>query len=136
MIEDIKEDYVSFEIAKLLKEKGFNIPTNDYYRATGSGIFWAKKLDWNNDIENETVGGMTYCSCPAQALVIKWLRVKYNIIVETLIFDRGFLEKDKFCFQWRVYDNTEEWETEMKEYKTPEEATEQAILYSLQNLIK
>ena len=32
----IEEDYVSFETAKLLKEKGFNEPTMHYFNADGT----------------------------------------------------------------------------------------------------
>lgn len=129
MNKDIQEDYVSFEVAKLLKEKGFDIDNCKYWNCsymTGSTTTTLSRF------KNEHINSV---KAPTQALVIKWLRIKHNIIVETLIFDKGFLEKDKFCFQWRVYNNTEEWETEMVEFHTPEEATEAAILYTLQNLI-
>jgi hypothetical protein len=44
-----------------------------------------------------------------------------------LVFDIGFLEKVKFCFQWRIYDNSEEWFTNTTEYKSPKEALQAGI---------
>ena len=37
-MKQITEDYVSFEIAKLLKEKGFDIPCDSYYTYFESGV--------------------------------------------------------------------------------------------------
>ena len=60
----------------------------------------------------------------------KWLREEHHIIVEPLIFNKGFLENDKFCYQWRVYDNTEDWFTGL-EFKTYEEALEMGLQEAL-----
>lgn len=127
----ISEDYVSFETAQLLKEGGFEEYCEAFYRDDG--------------ILNEFVGNYNHIeqdkekphySAAEHWQVLKWLRIKHNIWVEILLFDIGWLERGKFCFQWRVYNNTEEWETNTTEYKTPEETTEAAISYTLKNLIK
>lgn len=122
------EDYISLETAKLLKEKRFDIETRYFYNE-GSG--WKRQSD-----SIIKTGSGEWVNCPTQALVVKWLLQKHNIFVETLVFDIGFLEKGKFCFQWRVYNNTENWATNTTEYKMPEEATEAAIQYCLKNLIE
>lgn len=60
----------------------------------------------------------------------KWLREVHKIVVESIVFDKGFLENDKFCYQWRVYDNTEDWFTGL-EFKTYEEALEVGLQEAL-----
>ena len=54
----ITEDYVSFETAKLLKEKGFDEECQQYY------------------------GDYRY-PCPTLQMAMKWLREVHNIAIET-----------------------------------------------------
>jgi len=66
----IKEDYVSFEVAKLLKDKGF-----EQYKCRHSydskGMFkWSDNLDPYE------------CSAPTHQMAMKWLREVYNINIE------------------------------------------------------
>ncbi len=49
----ITEDYVSFEVAKLLKEKGFDIPVWTRYEDNGEVIF-GDKYNWNNSPMGQT----------------------------------------------------------------------------------
>lgn len=103
----ITEDYCSFEVAKLLKEKGFN---NDYPK-----------------------GDCTQYACTLQ-MAMKWLREIYNIFIEistsidlngkyhfgyTILDNKcKYIRKGYTCFDWN--------------YK---EAVEAALKYSLENLI-
>lgn len=59
----ITEDYVSFETAKLLKEKGFNELTAKFYP-------YFEGKDYKYDI-----------SCPTLQMAMKWLREAHNICV-------------------------------------------------------
>ena len=61
----IKEDYVSFETAKLLEEKGFDELTDERYP-----IFDENK-EYKYDIP-----------CPTFQMVCEWLRQKHNLSVE------------------------------------------------------
>lgn len=67
-----KEDFVSLEVAKLLKEKGFNEPCNSAYDKKGNIgtnttlINWNKEYDWA-------------VSRPTLYEAAKWLRDKHAI---------------------------------------------------------
>ena len=72
----ITEDYVSFEVAKLLKEKGFVEPlVNYYYTAKGERVGYLMT-------EEQYL-------CPTHQLAMKWLREVYNIfiVIEPHMYD-------------------------------------------------
>ena len=104
----ITEDYVSFEIAKLLKEKGFDEECQQYY------------------------GDYEY-PCPTLQMAMKWLRNVHNIhfVVEPFTHDGNkiyygvnVLDKDLVTV---IYENLED--------NTYEQSCEAAIKYCLENLI-
>lgn len=122
-MEHIQEDYVSFETAKLLKEKGFIEKCNGSY-------YGSKYVITNNNV---------FCDeqilRPTQALVLKWLRIKHNISIE--VGNSGYPWFNKWTyviqrledkFKYNVIDNG-------VEFNFYEEAVGQAILYTLNNLI-
>lgn len=77
----IKEAYVSLDTAKILKEKGFNIPTYSYYDSDGDTII-NKKYDgyWElSKISNEELNNGW--SRPTHQLVVAWLREIHHIII-------------------------------------------------------
>ena len=72
----LKEDIVSFETAKLAKEKGFifNGRTNDWLQTT---------LPYHEDgTRNIGTHYEDYIGAPTQSLLQKWLRDKHHIQVE------------------------------------------------------
>ena len=127
----ITEDYVSFETAKLLKEKGFNERLLTFYitdetKKRGNFqlmAFTDDKIDNNHS---------DYCYlAPTLQMAMKWLREKYNI--DILIPIGGFTEKGKVYF-CSVYKNLINY-GDLKECSTYEQACEAAIKYCLENLI-
>lgn len=70
-----KEDYVSFEVAKLLKEAGFDVPTSTHYSNRGDVWQSSAPEDYNDDKSCKA------CSRPTQALAARWLREVYGIHV-------------------------------------------------------
>lgn len=71
----IKEQYVSFEVAKLLKEKGFKEETHGNYYLGGKfdGEFEeSSKVNWNKFFK-------TPIAAPTQQMVMRWLREVHNI---------------------------------------------------------
>ena len=119
----IKEDFVSFETAKLLKEKGFDEPTiGTYYK---DGTFEHLTINrWNSKF-------VTPISAPTLQMAMKWLRKEHNI--DILITIGGFVEKGKVYF-CSVYKNLINY-GDLKEYLTYEEAAEAGIKYCLENII-
>lgn len=137
----ITEDYVSFEIAKLLKEKGFNETCRaewleyidgpskgkTYLTECGSGL----QHDGcsNISLEKFNYDGQMYYTAPTHQMAMKWLREKeYAINIDCM---------DK-CFTYKYYikhiNNTDK-HTDFKHYNTYESACEAAIKYCLEHLI-
>ena len=120
----ITEDYVSFEIAKLLKEKGFNEPTWTRYE-DGNEVIFGDKYDWNNS-------PMGQISAPTHQMAMKWLREEYGISIEISALKRH---------QW-VYTIYRLLEKKVAEvwndgtYVSYEDATDDALKYCLENLDK
>jgi len=113
----IKEEYVSFEVAKLLKEKGFNEITLDSYRANG-----------------QLRGEYKSCNypCPTQQMAMRWLREIHHFI---FVFEPASFSGEE-CMNWTIEiwagDN---FEAEIPSFGTYEEAVEAALKYVLERLI-
>lgn len=129
----ITEDYVSYDIAKLLKEKGFDAPVKNYYSICTEDVkhnlqkkYGAKK-NWNSfDLT---------ISRPSQSLVMKWLREKHWVICVTpLTFYCGETVLEWGYWIW-ADDNTEVDEESSPRLESYEQACESAIRYCLENLI-
>jgi hypothetical protein len=124
------EDLISFETAKLAKEKGFDIPVKMSYglwlieeqSPMGSSIY--EKLDWNAIDLNSL-------SCPTQSLLQKWLREKHNINIGLTYFNIPKLgAKNIKYWEYRIH-----YQGIYGQGKTYEEALETALQKALE-LIK
>ena len=69
----IEEQYVTFETAKLAKEKGFDIPTRYGFSERRSLVRVDTSDNWNQDKE--------LYSRPTQSLLARWLREVHDISV-------------------------------------------------------
>ena len=80
----MNEDYVSYEVAKLLNKKGFDINTGTFYG--NGGVLYHGSLAFHSCIRKE------YGSYPAPPLHIaqKWLRVKKNIHIMMDVCASGY----------------------------------------------
>jgi hypothetical protein len=68
----IHEEICTYEVCKLAKEKGFNVPTFGYYRLdTGDWYRADVCADWNDSIIRS--------SAPTQSLLQRWLREEKSI---------------------------------------------------------
>ena len=85
----MEEQLITFEIAKLAKEKGFNIPVANFYN-TGKKHYVSTGYEYQSDrdaISDWNDGKGSYptraeeveCSAPTQALLQKWLREVHGI---------------------------------------------------------
>lgn len=121
---EIKEAYVSFETAKLMKEKGFN--ENCY---TCYVIDEIKHYDYRSK-NNELIDGVI--SAPTQQMAMRWLREVYyryiNIMPQWL--PRGYWFSIEKLDRGYTVDRKDIYN------KTYEEAVEAAIKYCLKNLIE
>ena len=119
----ITEDYVSFEVAKLLKEKGFNEPTWTRYEDNDEVIF-GDKYNWNNS-------PMGQISAPTHQMAMKWLRKIYGIDIVIEISDPSVKDRKYYCMIWDGNNNSYILDL----FNSYEECVEAGIKYSLENLI-
>lgn len=125
----ITEDYVSFEIAKLLKEKGFDGECDYWYGEYGEICCSPSVIS-------------VECWCPSQSLTLKWLREVHNIHIIPY-FDK--IQPSDLPYSFVVYVVDEYTATreiiacfdidENLYWSKQEQAVEAAILYVLKNLI-
>lgn len=124
----ITENYVSFKIAKLLKEKGFDEHCVYVYRHDGSEDIW--------DADKEDIA----CQKPTLAMAMKWLREVHKISVEPLPdwldSNHENIHEGWYCEIRNLTDMSYDADYfEHKKYSTYEEACEAAIKYCLEILI-
>ena len=79
----IKESYVSFETARMLKEAGFHCPCNSCFveEEIGNGYMY---LDGGEKLDFNSFGDLAR---PTQALAARWLREVYNVAIYSLYDD-------------------------------------------------
>lgn len=123
----IVEDYVSFETAKLLKEKGFDEPTLWFYIGDGTRYLAHKPIigDWYRR--------------PTLQMAMKWLRESHNLCIEPYRTACGYLftitripTGSDIYNKWDDYDGDDE---DSGQWTTYEKACEAAITHCLENLI-
>lgn len=124
MNNNIQEDYVSFEEAKLLKEKGFDSNCEFYIGEENILMNDYGERNRNSEFPKDS----QYCSAPTCALTIKWIRENFEIDLHA---EWSFSENGKRFYVYKIDGKESE-----KCYKSSEEAESAAILYTLQNLIK
>lgn len=161
----ITDDYVSYEVAKLLKEKGFvemcpssygtaylhngkPIDEDEQYELESEGkeneiekVEGGAIFDfWNSNKENE-YGNIV--SRPTLTVVTKWLRNVHKMHIEIRITNHSISSLINIIKYYWVVFNTEDckWMAEStlynpKAFDTVEEAYENGIEYTLKNLLK
>ena len=124
----IKEDYVSFEAAKLLKEKGFDEPCFYYYK--DKVLIFSHSLKGRNSYQTDT------CSAPTLQMAMKWLREVHNIHIVIHPYTEMEGHNWSFIFDTFAYGCWQELGIYITDsWNTYEEAVEAALKYSLENLI-
>ena len=131
---EIKEAYVSFETAKLLKEKGFSqylgeegcINTVPYYTLNGQLI--------TCDINTIRQRYVCEAAAPTKHEAIRWLLNKYGIFIQIELYQYTFEGEMNFSFRvfkhgsWMIID-------EPMIFNEPEKAADFALNYSLKNFV-
>ena len=122
----IIEDYVSFEIAKLLKEKGFNEGCSFIVNATSKGMMPVSWPTTNSDIEDEKAN---LIALPTLQMAMKWLREVHHIFL-------SIQQHLDMSYVWYAYvDGVAKGCDRESHNNTYEQACESAIKYCLENLI-
>ncbi len=123
----IKERYVNFEAAKLLRDKGFNEGCYGYYYCGGELSFSYGRLNINSEHTNNLI------SAPTQQMACDWMRTKDVLITYDLapIGTKLMVKVYK-----KVYDDPNHtWTEEITIVRdTLEEAINDALKYALEKL--
>lgn len=129
----ITEDYVSFETAKLLKEKGFDEGCSFVVNIISKGVMPVSWPTTNSDIEDEKA---CLIALPTLQMAMKWLREVHKLHISVEI---GFdVDNSQYFFYipsvCRFSNKSGEYQTPFgeKEFDTYEEACEAAIKYCLE----
>ena len=162
----IEEAYCSFEVSKLLKEKGFKEMCGMCYgisvRHNGEEIdedeeYELKCEGRGNEIEYVEGGHLfdmyddnsfsdSVYACPTQQRAMSWLREEQNLFIEIQCYGCEADEKAHFEYSYVISEYVQidnkicttvglEQKKAKSQFKTYEEAVEEAIQYCLTNLI-
>jgi len=127
----MKEAYCSYEISKILKEKGFDEPC--YQKYDDEGYLSSNHVGY---INSEKPCNDFCALAPTHQMACAWLREKHFIIVVTPVLFNVNYEDSKWGYDIWADDNlevsAEDCSNPLKSY---EEATEMALKYVLENLI-
>lgn len=139
----MKEAYCSFEVARLLKEKGFNEPCLLYYDKYHGCVpiyvvdsefpFYGYKYMVRND--QPITSDFIATACTHQ-MAMAWLRETMGIYITIIYGDYPSLKKVFWTPQIDSLEGYDLPESFYKEYSTYEEAVEAALKYALENLVK
>lgn len=120
----ITEDYCSYDVAKLLKKKGFDECSRIKYCQISDNEIFA--------VENEQVT-IDEVYIPTHQMAMKWLREVHKLFV-----DISFVkDEDRVFWYYAIFElsNDNEAHYNVDEFTTYEEAVDAALKYSLENLI-
>lgn len=130
----ITEDYVSFETAKLLKEKGFNC--EKYYISqmfNENGEPHSLRTSCIDYYDFEDFDEYDYI-CPTLQMAMKWMREEKGIAIIPVL--SSILDNEKFLWDVKiVVAETGERYSQGWIYEKQEEAFDTAIRYCLESLI-
>ena len=141
----ITEDYCDFETAKLLKEKGFDVPCNCYGAYNGVNLTYRlcitdKYTNWNKHTDKFII------SCPTLQMAMKWLREVHNLHIMVNCVGKVNYDPIIQSFDGKDFEveGTEvgvtrqingKWTNVRRGFKNYEQACEAAIKYCLKHLI-
>lgn len=130
-MKQLTEDYVSFETAKLLKEKGFDEYCGTAYTTTEG--YPIRVMGSTYSLEKNSDYDEFHYSMPSQSLALKWLREVHNIFIEINVsidlngdYHYAYSILDKECKYIKRF---------IGYYSSHESCVEAALLYVLKNLI-
>lgn len=127
---------VSFEIAKLLKEKGFDsYITSQYIQFDYSDNSWKLKTNQEyKDLDSDIgIGNKIRISAPTIAEVVMWLYEKYGIWIQVHHWTNQPVNDELWENCFCAYVNGDNMDAAI--FKTPTEAYEAAIEYCLTKLL-
>ncbi len=134
----ITEDYVSFETAKLLKDKGFDGECSMFYMPNGN-CRWKYEHYHDFDISERI-------ECPTIQMAMKWLREVHKLVITISILNENnkgntdYSNPDRWFYFFDITNEKGvvidiEYDPLLNEFSTYEEACEAGIQHCLKHLI-
>lgn len=136
----LEEALCSFEVAKLLKERGFNIPTLAFYWSEKSNMYQSRKdeviIPINQKDNWNEVPDVMY-SCPTHQMAMAWLREVHKVFIVIDAYHADHWEGYIDGFEISIYSHASTIivPNEIAHHTDYTEAVEAALKYSLENLI-
>lgn len=126
---NVKDQHVTYETAKALKDKGFNEPVDRIIWVSGDNkdtdtVAILEKMR-NSDLDRDDI-----FSCPTHQMVLSWLRETYHLFIEVSL---GMSLGGVYCFDYSVLDSNCKYISKAFTGTTYEDATEKAIQDCLAN---
>lgn len=135
----ITEDFVTFELAKLLKEKGFDESISMVYTSYGHLCKCTRYDSVRNSNYNDITKNYFECTAPTLQMAKKWLKVVHNIGIfpSTYTFSSADGSEDCHPYGCAVIDlkTYEPLTNNIFPRGTEEDTVEEAIKFCLKNLI-
>ena len=122
----MKDAYCSFEIAKLLKEKGFDEECTHYYSYEDDEL-----IEYTNGVYSRNSKDCHRCTSPTHQMACAWLRKQgVYMSIDTVITSSG-----NTYFNIYTYSKDSGWIHPVDFYNSYEDAVEAALKYALEDLI-
>ena len=115
----LKEKLISFETAKLAKEKGFHISS----RGEGMG----KRIFINGELVNTIFSSKDHIHAPTQSLLQKWLREVHNVSIKI----DDYYTNSRVRFDYNVCELGSQEDNPVGIFETYEEALETGLYQAL-----
>lgn len=127
------DEICTYEVCKLAKEKGFNVPTHYAYNENCRKAMYMELCLNRNTKDSRSI------SAPTQSLLQRWLREEKGVTICVDIFDDGwFFDISTFYKQETgIYEVDIPYKSSNVSpvYDTYELALEDALKYALENLV-
>ena len=115
----LKEKLISFETAKLAKEKGFHISS----RGEGMG----KRVFINGELVNTIFSSKDHIHAPTQSLLQKWLREVHNVSIKI----DDYYTYSRVRFDYNICELGSQEDNPVGVFETYEEALEIGLYQAL-----
>lgn len=132
----MKEAYVTFDTAELLKEKNFDWECRSYYEYFSSDVtlFQGMLPELSEAESNFNNKGSDICSRPTQQMACDWVEETYGFFIEVWRYNDSSDGSYRYCY--RIINGASKYVTNIvSDYLSKHEAIEAALQYVLTNLI-
>ena len=131
LVTPLKEKLISFETAKLAKEKGFDIETKGFYN---NGIFvnTGSEIGQYHSFHNgrPKINDDKICSAPTQSLLQKWLREVHNVSIKI----DDYYTYSRVRFDYNICELGSQEDNPVGVFETYEEALEIGLQEALKQI--